>query len=473
MNDELRVKNNELGGKMKYRYRTDEEMKDSGVEELGNIPKEWEVLRLRNLGNISTSSVDKKIDENDKLIKLVNYVDIYNSKSKELYNNEEYMKVSAKEKQIEVCNLIKGDVLFTPSSETINDIGYSAVVMEDLENTLYSYHIVRLRFNRDIFLNFKKYMFWSKPFLSYLSSRATGTTRKTLSLNDFKDNLVIIPNIKEQEKIAKFLDEKTVQFDSIISKKEALIEKLEEAKKSLISEVVTGKVRVVKTDDGYELVERKKEEMKDSGVEWLGDIPMGWNVSKIKHISSINSNVLSENTDEEYEIKYIDIGSVTSDGRIIGLQEYKFKDAPSRARRIVNDKDILISTVRTYLKAITSIEKSDENLICSTGFAVLSPSENIDYKFLSYFIRGNKFIDEVVSRSVGVSYPAITSSEIANLEVIIPSLNEQVKIGNYIDNKINKLNSIISNTQNQIDKIKEAKQSLISDAVTGKIEILD
>ena len=85
----------------------------------------------------------------------------------------------------------------------------------------------------------------------------------------------------KQEKIANFLDEKTSQFDLIISKKEKLIERLEEAKKSLISEVVTGKVKVVKTDDGYELIKRSSEEMKDSGVEWLGEIPKDWEVKKL------------------------------------------------------------------------------------------------------------------------------------------------------------------------------------------------
>ena len=97
----------------------------------------------------------------------------------------------------------------------------------------------------------------------------------------FRDSLwkQILFNKIEQLKIAEFLNIKIDKFDSIISKKEALIEKLDEAKKSLISEVVTGKVRVVKTDDGYELVERTKEEMKDSGVEWLGDIPIEWDRS--------------------------------------------------------------------------------------------------------------------------------------------------------------------------------------------------
>ena len=97
--------------------------------------------------------------------------------------------------------------------------------------------------------------------------------------------------MKEQEKIANFLDEKASQFDLIISKKEKLIERLEEAKKSLISEVVTGKVKVVKNDDGYELVKRNNEEMKDSGVEWLGEIPKDWEVKKLKYITDVKGRI--------------------------------------------------------------------------------------------------------------------------------------------------------------------------------------
>ena len=452
MNDELKIKNNELGGKMNYRYRTDEEMKDSGIEELGNIPKEWEVLRLRNLGNISTSSVDKKIDENDKLIKLVNYVDIYNSKSKELYNNEEYMKVSAKEKQIEVCNLIKGDVLFTPSSETINDIGYSAVVMEDLENTLYSYHIVRLRFNREIFLNFKKYMFWSKPFLNYLSSRATGTTRKTLSLNDFKDNLVIIPNIKEQEKIAKFLDEKTAQFDSIISKKEALIQKLEEAKKSLISEVVTGKVKVVKTDEGYELVERKKEEMKDSGVEWLGDIPREWQVKKIKHIVSLKSgdSITSDNIEEE--------GAYPVFGGN-GIRGYTTKYTHDGNYVLIGRQGALCG----------NINYAQNKFWASEHAVVANPVVDLDIIWLGELLRSMN----LNQYSVSAAQPGLAVGMIENLRIPFINIENQRIISKVIGKKITETEIVIEKTKKQIEKLKEAKQSLISEAVTGKIEILD
>ena len=300
-----------------------------------------------------------------------------------------------------------------------------------------------------------------------------GNIQDSIKISNLIQGKVIVPSIMNQEKIANFLDEKTSQFDLIISKKEELIKKLDEAKKSLISEVVTGKVKVVKTDDGYEIVKRSRDEMKDSGVEWLGEIPNDWEVSKIKYICDVNKLTLSENTSDEYRIKYIDIGSVNSNGEISNIQEFLFKDSPSRARRIVKYKDIIISTVRTYLKAITSIDKEEDNLICSTGFAVLTPNESISYKFLSYFVRSNSFIDEIVSRSTGVSYPAITSTEISNLQIIIPNNIEQVVIGDYIELKIAYVNGIINKTKQQIEKLKEAKQSLISEAVTGKIEILD
>src|SRR5690625_2632204 len=107
-------------------------------------------------------------------------------------------------------------------------------------------------------------------------------------------------------------------------------------------------------------------EYKDCGIEWVGEIPKEWDISKIKYLSKINQSKLSDKTDDTYEIKYIDIGSVDSTGSI-SIETMNFGDAPSRARRILNKGDIIISTVRTYLRAIATIEHQENNLICSTG----------------------------------------------------------------------------------------------------------
>lgn len=449
---------------MRYRYRTDEELKDSGVEWIGKIPKDWEVLKLRNIGNISTSSVDKKINEDEKIVNLVNYVDVYNSKTKELFNNNEYMKVSAKEIQISVNNLLKGDVLFTPSSETVHDIGYSAVVMEDLKNTLYSYHLIRLRFNKEMHLNFKKYIFWSNSFLSYLSSRATGTTRKTLSINNFKNNIVTIPSIKEQEKIANFLDKKTSQFDSIISKKEKLIEKLEEAKKSLISEVVTGKVKVVKSDEGYELVKRKSDEMKDSGVEWLGDIPKDWEVKRIKYVAKLTNNKIKS----DYFDKYIGLENIEAKtGRLLSYGNSL--DIEIDMSTYFDYKNILFGKLRPYLAKCIVTECRG---ICSEELLILR-ADKILPEILKYIMLNNDFINLVNSSAYGAKMPRANWNFISNIKIPIMSDYEQIIVEDFINNNSIKFDTIINKTKTQIEKLKEAKQSLISEAVTGKIEILD
>ena len=222
-------------------------LKDSEIEWIGKIPEHWEVKRLKDFGVISTSSVNKKIEEDEKLVFLVNYTDVYGNMNKEIRNNTTFMKVPAKPNQIIQKDLKKGDVLFTPSSETLEDIGVSSVVMEDLKNTLYSYHILRLRFNYKINDSFKKYMF-NNDFVQYYQSKsAKGTTRKILGLNDFNNLPLVLPNdIKEQKAIANYLDEKTSKIDAIVNNIENQITHLKELCKALINDVVTGKIKVVK-----------------------------------------------------------------------------------------------------------------------------------------------------------------------------------------------------------------------------------
>jgi len=220
-------------------------LKESGIDWIGKIPEHWKVERLKALGEIETSSVNKKIEEDEELVKLVNYTDVYGNMNKEIWNSDSYMVVSANKLQLRYKRLRQGDVLFTPSSETIADIGVSAVVMEDLNNTLYSYHILRLKFSLKMQLNFKKYLFNNDFVQEYFSKSATGTTRKILGLNTFYNLLVVFPpTIDEQTAIANYLDEKTHKIDAIVSNIGKQIDTLKELCKTLINDVVTGKIKV-------------------------------------------------------------------------------------------------------------------------------------------------------------------------------------------------------------------------------------
>lgn len=165
-------------------------------------------VSIKDLGTVSTSGVDKKINPSEEIINLVNYMDVYGNKSKIIDSSLELMKVSAKENQIKTFQVHKGDVLFTPSSETKDDIGHSCVVAEDLEKTLYSYHLVRLSFNEefDIDLNFKRFMFNNPKVLNQFTLKSKGVTRMTLSLEDFYSTLTLLPKINEQKDIAVVLN---------------------------------------------------------------------------------------------------------------------------------------------------------------------------------------------------------------------------------------------------------------------------
>ena len=167
------------------------------------------------------------------------------------------------------------------------------------------------------------------------------------------------------------------------------------------------------------------EKYKDSGVAWLGEVPEHWSAEPLKVAASFNDEVLPETTDADYEIQYVDIGSVSLEAGIVTMENLRFGDAPSRARRKTRTGDVLVSTVRTYLKAIAPVTSAPENLIASTGFAVVRPGANLHPGFAKYVLQSHGFVDEVIARSNGVSYPAINSSDLCRIPIPRVSVAEQ------------------------------------------------
>lgn len=210
-------------------------------------------------------------------------------------------------------------------------------------------------------------------------------------------------------------------------------------------------------------------EMKDSGVKWVGEIPSSWKVYKVKQIADSNNDVLPENYEEEQEIDYIEIGSVTYEHGVRTTEKMKFGNAPSRARRIVHNGDTIISTVRTYLKAIAYINDSLADKIVSTGFSVVTPHKDVVAKFLYYALSTHSFISNVEAHSVGISYPAINNTNLMDLKIVLPMQREQIQIASYLDAKCSKIDEIIEKQQAIIEKLKEYKLSIITEAVTSGI----
>jgi type I restriction enzyme S subunit len=265
------------------------------------------------------------------------------------------------------------------------------------------------------------------------------------------------PSEEEQCAIAAFLDRETARIDALIKKKEQQIELLQEKRAAVISHAVT---------KGLDPNVR----MKDSGIEWLGEIPEHWKVRRLKYTASINDEALPETTDPSYEFNYVDIGNVDPVKGIVAKEAYRFENAPSRARRIVRDGDTIVSTVRTYLRAIAPIREPEDHLIVSTGFAVVRP-RRIDPDYLSYALRSPYFIETVVSRSTGVSYPAINAIDVGTIELLIPATNEQRAIAAFLDRETARIDVLIEKIRRSIDLLREYRTALITAAVTGKIDV--
>ena len=202
-----------------------------------------------------------------------------------------------------------------------------------------------------------------------------------------------------------------------------------------------------------------------SGIDWIGEIPAHWGTTRLKYICAADLEKLGENTPGDYELLYVDIGNVDSSLGITAKQAMFFEDAPSRARKIVRNGDSIVSTVRTYLRAIAKISDPEPNLIVSTGFAVIRP-KSVDSSFLSYFLRSSFFVKRVVSISNGVSYPATNSTDIMCIEAVVPPSDEQIAVGVYLDEQIAKLDRLIERKNIFIARLKEKRTALVSQVVT-------
>lgn len=194
-------------------------------------------------------------------------------------------------------------------------------------------------------------------------------------------------------------------------------------------------------------------------------LPPHWDIAPLWSMVTCNDEVLSENSDLQTDIAYVEISGVSAGTGITNIVELPFSEAPSRARRKVQDGDVLISTVRTYLRAIAPVIDPPDNMIVSTGFAVLRP-RTIVSGYLGYAVQAGHFIAEVIARSVGVSYPAINSGDLIKIKIPHPSREEQAAITAFLDGETAKIDALVDEQKRLIDLLKEKRQAVISYAVT-------
>lgn len=192
---------------------------------------------------------------------------------------------------------------------------------------------------------------------------------------------------------------------------------------------------------------------------------------RVKYVATINDEALTEETSPDYELQYVDISNVDSSGTIKGIATYRFEEAPSRARRVVRDGDVIISTVRTYLQAIAPIQDPPENMIVSTGFAVVRPRTNVMLPgFCKYALRDAGFLAEVEMRSTGVSYPAINASDLGDIPVHVPSLHQQRVIAEYLDRETARIDALVAAKKRLLELLAEKRRAIVALATTRGLD---
>lgn len=440
------------------KYKAYPEYKDSGVEWLGEIPEKWNTHSLKRSISSCTSGLWGE-EPNGKNDIIILRVADFERNSLTISSDKLTMRaISSEEREIRL--LKKGDLIIEKSGGGDKTLVGCVVVFEKNFNAITSNFVAKMSPLKGYQPHFLKYCFshlYDGKINSLSIKQTTGI--QNIDINHYLMRKFCFPNEKQQKIIYEFLDYQIQKLNTLIAKQQQLIELLKEKRQAVISHAVTKGLN-------------PNVPMKNSGIEWLGDVPCHWNVAKLKYISTLNNQTLSDSTSKNFLIKYIDIGNISKESGISNPEEMFFSEAPSRARRIVKDGDVIISTVRTYLEAIAIILNPPHNLVVSTGFAVIRP-QKLSKKFSLYSFKDRKFIQKIISMSVGISYPAINASDLITIKIPFPEYLEQNEIGDFLHRKTAKIDILIEKQRQQIDLLKERRTALIAAAVTGKIDLRD
>lgn len=442
---------------MKY-----EKYKDSGIEWIGEIPEKWDVKKIKHRcyvkGRVGWKGLKSSEFLTDGFSYLVTGTDFKNDTvdwdncyhiDEERYNEDPYIQLQNE------------DLLITKDGT----IGKLAVVTNLDKPACLNSGIFVVRSTKDDFST--RFLLWvlkSSTFTDFNGLTAYGSTIQHLYQNVFVEFAFAFPPVNTQVSIADYLQNKTAEIDQIIANKQKLITFYEEEKQAIINQAVTKGL-----DPNVNL--------KDSGVEWLGEIPEHWEVKKIKYIGKfINGYSFDSKDFIPSGIRVIKISNIQnmridwSDESFVDEELYE----KYSAFRIFRDDLIFALTrpiISTGIKA--TIVDCDEKMLLNQRNSVLrTDKRNIDIKWLYYIILNPNFIQEFDSRIDKTGQqPNISSNDIGDIIIPVPSTEQQIEIIELIEKEFSRLDYIIEKFNKQIELLQEYRTTLISEVVTGKIKV--
>jgi type I restriction enzyme S subunit len=430
--------------------------KYSGIEWIGEIPEHWEMSRLANFGEFLKGKGVSKADLTDLGIPVVLYGDIYTKYNIKVYQFERKTSLEIADKSTVIFN---GDLLFTASGETKEDIG-KCVTFLGLEKSVASGDVVIFRQNRNNSL-FLSYVFNSHGIVAQKNMYSKGEIVVHIYATQLRNIPFVLPPVEEQIYISNYLDHKTTQIDSLISKKQQFITLLQEERIAVINQAVT---------KGLD----PKAKMKDSGVEWLGEIPKHWELKRLKHVVKEPLKYGANEAAEEEKIedpRYIRITDFGNDGK---LKENTFRSLSfDKAKNfLLSEGDILFARSGATVGK-TFLFKDYSGLACFAGYLIKAScnSEIMKAEFLYEFTNSGGYENWKQSIFQQSTIQNIGADKYNQLKIGVPPIFEQLKIIDFINTKTNEINDLITKTQQEIELLKEYKNALISEVVTGKVDV--
>ena len=432
--------------------------KDSNSQWLGKIPGHWEAKKLKFLAVVQPSNVDKKTVEGENSVQLCNYTDVY--KNEYIDGRLEFMRATATEDEIKKFSVDVGDVIVTKDSETPDDIAVPACVAEKIKGLLCGYHLTQIK-PVELDGRYLLRLFQSKGFNAQFTVAANGVTRFGLPQYAIANAFSPLPSFDEQQTIARFLDYKTGQIDALIAKKEALLAKLAEKRTALISHTVT---------KGLD----PSAPMKDSGVEWLGKIPEHWRCPPLYNRYTIElGKMLNENRiSGKHLIPYLRNIDVQWDA--INTQDLPFMDIrpDEYARYLVGPGDLLVceggevgrAAIVTNNVGFLGFQKALHRLRC------IDP-ERENSRFMFYLFNWSASSGLFLSEGNPNTIPHLTGEKLRRYRFPCPPIKEQESIADWLDLQCEKILNQQRKTFKTIETLKEYRSALITNAVTGKIDV--
>ena len=444
-----RIKEIDTGLRIKGKTRG---MKDSGVEWIGEIPEDWVVQNLK--------SILAERKENNNPIKTDFILSLTNDRGVIPYTEKGDIGNKSKDDLTGYKLAYPNDIVLNSMNVIIGSVGLS----EYFGAVSPVYYMLYPRKEEDA-VEFFNYVFQTKVFQESLKGYGNGIMEHRLRIPMINLNTVMLPypTAKEQQKIVNFLDGKVSLIDDTIEKTKQSIEDYKKYKQALITETVTKGLN-------------PDVEMKQSGIEWVGEVPKHWRIIRIKHLATVNPNKSEiKHLSLDSEVTFIPMEKIIGPGQV----DYSLSNT---IENLINgytyfkDGDIIMAKVTPcFENSNIAIVNGMKNGIGfgTTELHVLRCNDKCYNKYLFYYLQSSVFVLKGISKMYGVGgLKRVPEDFVSNHKLAVPSYEEQKQIAGYLDKKCLEIGKIISQKEQLIKKLEDYKKSLIYEYVTGKKRVV-